>query len=139
MVYAGNGSVPPASQTKQAAQPNGRAVVGQQWQPPQNLPVPSSAKPMPQDLPAIETVKMSSELRVGTSPASGCQQAVIPSAVSVMWQLSDLSDFCVVKSSSLSPCWSQLYNQNVGLQLGCDQGAGQHVGWQAYCRHLVTS
>ena len=61
---AGNGSVVPASQTKQAAQPNGRAVAGQQWQPPQNPPGPFSAKPMPQDLPAIETVKMSSELRV---------------------------------------------------------------------------
>ena len=59
---AGNGSVPPVSQTKPAAQPNGRAVAGQQWQPPQ---APSSAKPMPQEVPATESVKMSPELRVG--------------------------------------------------------------------------
>lgn len=69
---AGNGSVVPASQTKQAAQPNGRAVAGQQWQPPQNPPAPPSAKPMPQDLPATETVKMSSELRVRFFPLRQC-------------------------------------------------------------------
>lgn len=69
---AGNGSVPPTTQTKQAAQLNGRAVAGQQWQPPQNPPAPSSAKPTPQDLPATETVKMSSELRVGSFPLPQC-------------------------------------------------------------------
>ena len=45
---AGNGGLPPAAQPKQAAQPNA-----------------PSAKPVPQDLPATESVKMSSELRVG--------------------------------------------------------------------------
>ena len=96
---AGNGSVLPASQTKQAAQPNGRAVAGQHWQAPQNSPGPSSAKPLLQDLPATETVKMSSELRVGSlcpcHSASDCQQSVIPSAVSVMCQLSSFSEFCM--------------------------------------------
>ena len=61
---AGNGGLPPAAQPKQAAQPNGRAAAGQQWQPPHNPPAPS-AKPVPQDLPATESVKMSPELRVG--------------------------------------------------------------------------
>lgn len=60
---AGNGALPPAAQPKQAAQPNGRPVAGQQWQPPQSPPAPS-AKPVLQDLPATESVKMSSELRV---------------------------------------------------------------------------
>ncbi|KAL3142989.1 kinesin-like protein [Trebouxia sp. C0009 RCD-2024] len=63
---AGNGALPPAAQPKQAAQPNGRPVAGQQWQPPQSPPAPS-AKPVLQDLPATESVKMSSELRTWAS------------------------------------------------------------------------
>ena len=140
---AGNGSVLPTSQTKQAAQANGRAVAGQQWQPPHNPPAPPT-KPTPHDLPAAETVKMSSELRVGSFPLPQCWRLPVgeltPSAVFLMCQLSSLASCCMGKQQSVIPMLApDCLLKHVGLLMACETDVRQQVVWQVNGTSLIIS